>query len=249
MSREQFDKYITVFSPEGSLYQVEYAIKAVRQPGLTTVAIRYKDGAFLLTQKKVPDRLMKRETITSMYNVNNDIGVCTTGRAPDGKAMVQRARSEAGEYFYKFGVPIPVSVLAKRIGDLNQVNTQQAGLRPMGVTLTFIGMDQRDDGEWEPVIYKVDPAGYYVGYHATSSGAKETDANAFLEKRQKEAPFHTLTRDQAAMIALAALQHVVGQSLRAPDVEMTEVNNKEKEFHTVADNEIEAYLTQIAERD
>jgi 20S proteasome subunit alpha 1 len=249
MSRSNFDKYITVFSPEGNLYQVEYAFKAVKQPGVTTIAVRGKDTVFVLTQKKIPDRLIKRESVTAMYKVNEEIGVCVTGRAPDARALVARAREEAGEYFYDFGLPIPVETLAKRMGDLAQVNTQHAGMRPMGVTLTFIAVDQRDDGSLVPQIFKVDPAGYYVGYHATSTGAKEPEANAFLEKRQKAAAFDTLNRGEAAMVALAALQQVIGQSLRATEVEMGECSVDNRSFRLVDDKEIESWLTAIAERD
>jgi 20S proteasome subunit alpha 1 len=250
MSRSSFDKYITVFSPEGSLYQVEYAFKAVKYPGLTTVAVRGKDSVVVVTQHQVPDKLMRSDSITAMFVITEGIGCCITGRAPDGKALVQKARQEASSYKRKFGLPIPVSVLAKRMADKAQVFTQEAGTRPMGATLTFIGMDVQDsDGSLVPNIYKVDPAGYYVGYHATASGAKEIEGFAHLERRQKQAAFSTLSEAEAAMCALGVLQEITGISLKARDVEVGRCTAANPKFSVVAAQEVEAWLTQIAEKD
>ena len=250
MSRSSFDKYITVFSPEGSLYQVEYAFKAVKYPGLTTVAVRGKDSVYVVTQHQVPDKLMRSDSITALYVITDGIGCCVTGRAPDGKALVQKARQEASHYKYKFGVPIPVGTLAKRMADKAQVFTQEAGTRPMGATLTLIGMDQQDsDGSLVPNIFKVDPAGYYVGYHATASGSKEIEGFAHLERRQKQTPFNTLSDADAAMCAIGALQEITGVSLKARDVEVGRCTAADPKFTRVSDQEIEAWLTQIAEKD
>ncbi|KEG13016.1 putative proteasome alpha 1 subunit [Trypanosoma grayi] len=250
MSRAGFDKYITVFSPEGSLYQVEYAFKAVTYAGLLTVAIRCKDAVLVFTQHNVPDRLMRPETIASLYNINDEIGACVTGRAPDGKALVQKARQEASEYKYHYGVSVPVSVLAKRMADKAQVRTQQAGLRLMGVTMTFLGMEQRDeDGTWLPQIYCVDPAGWCGSFHACAIGKKQIEANAFLEKKQKNEPFHTLSQKDAAMIALAALQSALGESLKATDLEVGRCSMAKHNFCRVPDQEVEEWLTALSEAD
>ena len=249
MSRGNTDKYITVFNSEGKLLQLQYAFAAVKQPGLNSIAVRGKDCVFVVTQRKVPDRLMKPESITMMYKITDEIGCCVTGRNPDGKSLIARARQEAGEYLYKYGLPIPVEVMAKRMADINQVGTQHAGMRLMGVDLIFFGMDLGDDGSWKPLLYKVDPAGAYVGYHATASGKKDVDATAYLEKKQKAAAFNSLTRDEAAKAALDVLAKTTGISLKASDVEMAEVSESQKEYHLIGDNEIESWLTAIAERD
>lgn len=247
MSRGGFDKFITVFSPEGHLYQVQYAFKAVNYPGLTTVAVRGKDGVVVATQHQVPDRLMRSETITSLYSVTAGIGACVTGRAPDGKALVQQARQEASKYEYKHGVSIPVHVLAKRVADQAQVKTQQAGMRPMGVTLILVGVEQSDSGVWVPQIYKVDPAGSMIGYFACATGSKEVEATAFLEKKQKQTPFQEMTTEQCALLALSALQGITGNSLRADDVEIGRCTVASPSFSRVPTAEVEGWLTAIAE--
>ncbi|CAJ1035502.1 Proteasome subunit A N-terminal signature/Proteasome subunit, putative [Leishmania lindenbergi] len=250
MNRAGFDKYITVFSPEGSLYQVEYAFKAVTYPGLLTISIRCKDAVLVVTQHQIPDRLMRPDSVTALYEVTPGIGCCMTGRAPDGRALVQRAREEASDYHYRYGVPIPIAVLAKRMGDKAQVRTQQAGLRPMGVVSTFIGMDQSDeDGLLKPKIYTVDPAGWTGGHIACAAGKKQVEAMAFLEKRQKSTEFDTLTQKEAAMIALAVLQSAIGTAVKATEVEVGRCTAANPTFQRVQNCEVEEWLTAVAEAD
>lgn len=250
MSRAGFDKYTTVFNPEGVLLQVEYAFKAVTLGGLLSVAIRCKDAAVVVIQRPVRERLMKPETVSSLAFVTDYIGVCNTGRVPDGKAIAQRAREIASEYKYNHGIPIPISHLAKRLSDKAQVRTQTAGLRPMGVTSTLIGVEQNDStGGWEPKIYSVDPAGWSAGHFAFSAGAKYLEVNSFLEKKFRNAPFESLKSDEIAMLALEAIQHAVDTSLKASDVEVGQVNVTSKKFEVVRDEEVEKWLTTIAEAD
>ncbi|KPA86604.1 putative proteasome alpha 1 subunit [Leptomonas pyrrhocoris] len=250
MNRAGFDKYITVFSPEGSLYQVEYAFKAVTYPGLLTVAIRCKDAVLVVTQHQIPDRLMRPDSVTALYEVTAGIGACMTGRAPDGRALVQRAREEASDFYYRYGVPIPIALLAKRMGDKAQVRTQQAGLRPMGVVTTLIGMDVSDeDGSLKPLIYTVDPAGWTGGHIACATGKKQVEAMAFLEKRQKGTDFDALSQKEAAMIALAALQSAIGTAVKATEVEVGRCTVAAPTFQHVPNSEVEEWLTAVAEAD
>jgi 20S proteasome subunit alpha 1 len=99
MSRSTgYDRFITIFSPEGRLYQVEYAFKAVKTEGITSIAIKGKDSVVVVTQKKIPDKLLKPESMTHMFKITKHIGCCVTGILPDAKARVLRARYEAAEF-------------------------------------------------------------------------------------------------------------------------------------------------------
>lgn len=244
-----FDKAITIFSPEGNLYQVEYAFKATSQPGLTTVAIRGKDAVVVVTQQKIPDKLMKAETISNMYQITSTIGCCITGRVPDGRAFVSGAREIASEYKQKYGLPIPTAVLSKRAADRAQVATQQMAMRPFGVTGILVSVELQDNGVVAPQLYKVDPSGFFVGYFATASGNKETEAVAFLEKQQKNAPFDTLSLEQISIIALRAIQQISGGAIKGRDVEFAQCTVTKPEFTVVPEAATEALLNQIAEQD
>jgi len=241
-----YDRYITIFSPEGRLYQVEYAFKAIKVPGITNVCIRGKDSCIVVSQKKVPEPLLKAETVTSLFSITKNIGCCVTGLIPDCKSRVQRARYEAAEFEFKYGYEIPVSYLAKRLGDISQVFTQYAGTRCLAVSLTLIGVDEENG----PELYKVDPAGYCLGYSGTSSGLKQIEAQNYLEKKQKVKDFSELSFDEGVQLALQALGTVLSSELKSSDVEIGYVRAGEgnaREFRKMEENQINEYLTQIKE--
>lgn len=249
-SRSNFDFANTIFSPEGSLYQVEYAYKAVKSTGITSIAIRGKDSVVVLSQRKVPDKLMVPESITSMHKVSPTLGICITGRPADGRVVVNEARDLASKFKYDNGFNMHIELLAKRLARRAQVDTQYNGRRSMGVSATVIGMDQDDaTGVLKPALFKVDPSGHFVGYFACASGQKETEAISQLEKKMKQKPFEEMSAVEISEASLAVLQAVCGEALKARDVEMARVTPDAPIFGIVADQEVENMLTALAERD
>ena len=102
--------YITLFSPEGRLYQVEYAFKAVKTSGLTSIGVKGTDTVCLITEKRVPDKLIDEKSVTNLYNVSEKIGALTTGIPSDARALVTRMRYEAGEFRLKNGIIIIIDI-------------------------------------------------------------------------------------------------------------------------------------------
>lgn len=234
-----YDHHISIFSPQGRLYQMEYCFKAA-QSGLTVVGVRGKDSACVVTQKKVPDRLMEPHSVTHLFSLSDKVGCCVTGTMADCKAFVQRARYEAGQWAFDHGYATPVAVLAKRMADLAQVNTQTASMRPLAVIALMIGVDD----EKGPVVYKVDCAGHYLPFSAASAGPKEQEATNYLEKRAGD--LKDMTTDQAVRTAITCLGHVLGSDFRGNEIEVAQIVGKGK-FVTLTEEQIEDHLNAIAD--
>jgi 20S proteasome subunit alpha 1 len=243
-----YDRHITIFSPEGRLYQVEYAFKAVKAPGITSVAVRGVDSVCAVTQKKVPDKLIDPSSVTSMFRLSDNHGCVATGVPTDAKAMVQRTRNEAAEFKFDYAYEIPVEHLAKRVADENQIYTQHAYMRPLGVAMILIGMDE----EAGPSLYKCDPAGYYVGYRACAAGSKDQEAVNFLTNKLKTKEGEQeaeLSEEETIQTAIASLQHVLSADFKPDEIEVAVVSKRKPKFTLLSLEEIEVHLTSLAERD
>lgn len=243
MSRDSnYDHQITVFSPQGRLYQMEYAFKAASTAsGLTGVAVRGKDTGVVVTQKKIPDRLMDPKSVTNLFRITPRIGCLVTGIPADCHACLQRARMEAADFTFKYGYPVPVHVLARRIADVAQVNTQSASMRPLACVMMLVAVDD----ERGPQLFKVDCAGHYLPFYATASGSKEQEAVNFLEK--KVGDMKDYSEDETIRCAIMCLGSVLGSDFRGTEIEVGIVSGKQGTFHSLTEEQIEGHLNAIAD--
>lgn len=240
--QRNYDHHISIFSPQGRLYQMEYAFKAASTAsGLTGLAVRGKDTCVVVAQKKVSDRLLDPKSVSHVFTITPTIGCLATGILPDIKAQIQRARFEANEYQFKFGYTIPVHVLARRMADLAQINTQTASMRPLATVCLLIGVDD----EKGPQVFKVDCAGHYLPFLATACGAKEQEAMNFLEKRVSE--FSGNGYDETIRTAIMCLGSVLGSDFRGNEIEVATVSGVNGKFTTLSEEDIDGHLNAIAD--
>ncbi|KAF2458789.1 proteasome core particle subunit alpha 1 [Lineolata rhizophorae] len=251
-----YDRHITIFSDQGRLYQVEYAFKAITAANITSVGVRGKDCAVVISQKKVPDKLIDPTSVSYVHKLSPSVGCVMTGSIADARASVMRARGEAAEFRYKYGYEMPCDVLAKRIANISQVYTQrysQAYMRPLGVAATLISVDS----ELGPQLYKCDPAGYYVGYKATATGPKVQEALNFLEKKLKNKECADGAWKDVVELGIACLSAVLSVDFKKNELEVGIVGGAKeegaeetsKEFRALSEEEIDERLQAIADRD
>ncbi|TKA62440.1 hypothetical protein B0A49_10067 [Cryomyces minteri] len=244
-----YDRHITIFSDQGRLYQVEYAFKAITAANITSVGVRGKSCAVVISQKKVPDKLIDPASVSYIYKLSPSVGCVMTGSIADARASVNRARGEAAEFRYKYGYEMPCDVLAKRLANINQVYTQRAYMRPLGVAQTLISLDS----ESGPQLYKCDPAGYYIGYKATASGPKAQEALNFFEKKLKNKDAAEGSWEEVVELAMTCLGSVLSVDFKKGEIEVGVVGagegEKAKEFRSLTEEEIDERLQSIAEKD
>lgn len=248
MSAAGYDRHITIFSPEGRLYQVEYAFKATNQTNINSLAIRGTNCVVVVSQKKVPDKLLDSNTVSYIFKVSPHVGMVANGPIPDARNAALRAKAEAAEFRYKYGYDMPCDVLAKRIANLSQIYTQRAYMRPLGVILTFVSVDEENG----PSVYKCDPAGYFVGYKATATGPKQQELDTSLEKffkKNNNGKDHVQEDDWRKVVEFGITQmiDVLGTEFTFKDLEVGVA--VENSFFTLTPEQIEERLVAIAEQD
>lgn len=190
-----YDRAITVFSPDGRLFQVEYAREAVKR-GTTALGVRCKDGVVLLVDKRISSRLVVAQSIEKIFAIDTHIGCATSGLVADARALIDRARVEAQSNRITYDEPIHVDTLVKRICDFKQSYTQFGGGRPFGTALLVAGVDESG-----PHLYETDPSGALTEYKASAVGSGRPQALELLEKDYKEG----MSPDAAIQLGIKAL--------------------------------------------
>ena len=172
-----YDRAITVFSPDGRLFQVEYAREAVKR-GTTAVGVKAVDGVVLLVDKRVTSKLLVAESIEKIFQIDDHMGAATSGLVADARALVDRARVEAQVNKVSYDEPIGVEVLSKKICDFKQTYTQYGGVRPFGTALLISGVEDS-----EARLFETDPSGALLEYKATGIGAGRAEVMEVFEEK------------------------------------------------------------------
>jgi proteasome alpha subunit len=207
-----YDRGSTIFSPDGRLFQVEYAIEAVKR-GTTAIGIKTTDGCCLTVQKRLHSSLVEKEMVKKIFAVDDHIACAIAGLTADARVLVDQARIQAQIHRITYNEVISVEALTRRLANLKQLYTQHAGVRPFGVSLLITGCDEMHG----PQLYMTEPSGSYWGYRATAIGSSAPAIIEFLEAEYQKI---AKTIDEGNLIALKALNQVSEDPL---DPEMVEI--------------------------
>ncbi len=225
-----YDRAITVFSPDGRLFQVEYAREAVKR-GATAIGLKAKDGVLLIADRRVASKLLETTTIEKIYKIDEHICAATSGLVADARVLVDRARVEAQINRLTYDESISVKELARRICDYKQQYTQFGGVRPFGISLIIGGVD---DG---PKLFETDPSGALLEYKATAIGAGRNVVVEYLEKEYRE----NLSFEDAVIIAMVAMGKAIESELTPEGVEMGWIG-LDKKFKQFSVDELKPYV-------
>ncbi len=229
-----YDRGITVFSPDGRLFQVEYAREAVKK-GTTTIGLKFKDGVILVVDKRVSSKLVEPESIEKIYDVDDYIGCATSGLVADARVLVDEARKAAQIHKVNYGENIGVEMLVKKVCDYKQQYTQYGGARPFGTSLLIAGVD--DMGVH---LFETDPSGALVAYKATCIGSGRPVVMDILEKEFKD----KMSSEAALKLGLKVLSAAIEDTPSAESVEVGVVE-KDKKFRRLSETEISKIISKI----
>jgi proteasome alpha subunit len=225
-----YDRAITVFSPDGRLYQVEYAIETVRR-GTLALGIKSKDGIILAVEEK-PRKLQNSEITQKIFQVDDHIGVAAAGYIPDARSQVDNARFFSQSNRMIYDEPIEVESVAKHLADQCQQFTQYAGVGPFGVALIIAGIDKSGS-----TIFLTDPSGTYISYDAVAIGAGSDQVTEYLEKYyKKDLPF-----EDAASLAIESIYLVSEDKEGTKHIKMAQIPNDTKVLTRITEKDIEKF--------
>ncbi|KAK0482120.1 20S proteasome subunit [Armillaria luteobubalina] len=171
-----YDLSASTYSPDGRIFQVEYANKAVENSG-TAIGLRVKGGIVLAVEKLVHSKLLVPGANRRIQTVDRHIGMATAGLLADGRHLANRARDEASNYRETYRTPSPLKSLADRLGMYVQAYTLYSSVRPFGIS-TILGAVDKDG----PSLYVIEPSGVFYGYHGAAVGKGRQLAKTELEK-------------------------------------------------------------------
>jgi len=221
----QYDRGITIFSPDGRLFQVEYAKEAVKK-GATALGLVHEDGVVLAATRSTSK--LKVRNPEKVFKIDDHVGIVTSGLVADGRTLVDESRNEGQRYMMTYNENIPASVLATFVADRCQLFTQNGGVRPYGVSTIVGGIK---DGE--PKVYQTDPSGTLNQWNAVAIGKGGNEASEHLEENWEEG----LDEEEAIELAIEALNEGE-EDLETENIEMAVVG-LEDEYERVEPEELE----------
>ncbi len=232
--QQAYDRGITIFSPDGRLYQVEYAREAVER-GSPTVGVRTANGIVLAADRQIRSPLIERESIEKIHSVDNHIGIASAGHVADARQLVDHARQRAQIEQLRYGEAIGVETLTKEVTDHIQQYTQVGGARPFGVALLIGGIENG-----EPRLFEADPSGTPYEWQAVAVGGGYDKIRGYLEEEYDP----ELSQEAGIKLALEALA-TKRDELAPEGVHVSSVTVEDPVFSTVDTEDIEAYVTEL----
>jgi proteasome alpha subunit len=226
--QQAYDRGITIFSPDGRLYQVEYAREAVKR-GTASVGVRTADGVVLAADRHARSPLIERDSIEKIHEIDDHVGVASAGHVADARQLIDVARRQAQVNRLRYDEPASVESLTKEVTDYIQQYTQTGGARPFGVALLVGGIE---DGE--PRLFETDPSGTPYEWQAVAIGGSREEIQSYLEEEYDE----DMDLEGGIELALRSLASVNDDGLDATGVDIAVIDTETKQFSKLEEDDI-----------
>ncbi|KAJ2784258.1 proteasome component pup2 [Coemansia javaensis] len=240
LTRSEYDRGVNTFSPEGRLFQVEYAIEAIKL-GTTAIGIRTGEGALLAVEKRITSPLLVADSIEKILEIDGHVACAMSGLTADSRTMIEHARVEALNHTFSYQEPIPVESVTQAVCDLalrfgEGADGQESTMsRPFGVALLIAGVDERG-----PQLYHTDPSGTFLRYEAKAIGAGSEGAQSALQEQ-----YHRdISLADAEVLALKVLKQVMEEKLSNTNVQLAKVT-KEAGYQIYTTDELQAVISRM----
>lgn len=235
MASRGYDMTPTMYSPDGRIYQVEYAMETVKR-GTLALGISTKEGVIMAVEEK-PRTLQTKNITQKIFQVDYHIGIAAAGYIPDARVQVDGARFFSQGNRMTYDESVEVATVAKHLADQAHQFTQYGGVRPNGVAMIIAGVDQKGES-----IYITDPSGTYVQYSAIAIGSGSDDVNTFLEKYYNK----DMSLEDAASLAIAAINLKAEQKEGVNHVKMAKISTESKVFEKVSEEDVLKYSQNVS---
>jgi proteasome alpha subunit len=229
-----YDRAITVFSPDGRLFQVEYAMELVNR-GATIMGIQCAEGLVLGSEENI-EPLEEAEYSWKIFKVDEHVGAAIVGLSSDARILIDQARIYAQSNKLTYDEPIDVEVVTKRICDIQQMYTQHAGVRPFGVSIIFGGVDKTGAH-----VFGTHPSGTYRGYKATALGAGRETVLAILKDEYRE----NLSLEENTKLTVKCLLKALEARQLPPRIKIAVIPKATSKLQMLADEKIESYIKEL----
>ncbi len=229
MASRGYDMTPTMYSPDGRIYQVEYAIETVKR-GAIAIGLQANDGVVIAVEEKSRD--LQVENITQkIFQVDDHIGIAAAGYIPDARVLVDSARFFSQSNKLTYDESVEIETVAKHLADQSHQFTQYSGVRPFGVALIIAGVDRKGTR-----IFVTDPSGTYVPYSAVAIGGNSDEVTDFLEKNYKEG----MSMNDAISLAISAI-NLKSDEKDVKHIRMAKIKSDVKQFEKVSNEELAKY--------
>lgn len=245
LGKSEYDRGVNTFSPEGRLFQVEYAIEAIKL-GSTAIGVRTSEGVILVVEKRVDSPLIEASSIEKILEIDEHMGCAMSGLSADARTLVDHARVEAQHHWFTYNERMPVESNVHSVADMaldfsdNDKDRKRVMSRPFGVALLVGGVDPHDG----PVLFNTDPSGTFTKYGACAIGSAQEGATSMLQEQYNK----DMNLKDAETMAMSVLRQVMEEKMTSSNVEVARVIASTGKFTKLDKNEVEEIITALPAR-